>query len=66
LINIYIYIYEDFNFHARSYESDLTGISEVVERNIGVFRQQGNVELEVCNLAEEIFGTGIICESLEQ
>jgi hypothetical protein len=44
----------------------MTGISEVVERNIGVFRQQGNVELEVCNLVEEIFGTGIICESLEQ
>lgn len=42
------------------------GISEVVERNIGVFGQQGDVELEVCNLVEEIFRTGIICESLEQ
>lgn len=42
------------------------GISEVVERNIRVFGQQGDVELEVCNLVEEIFRTGIICESLEQ
>ena len=44
----------------------LIGISEVVEHNIGVFRQQGHVELEVYNLVEEILRTGIICESWEQ
>lgn len=44
----------------------VTGISEVVDRNIGVFRQQGHVELEVYNLVKEILRTGIICESWEQ
>jgi hypothetical protein len=56
-------LYIDSYMHTRMH---LIGISEVMERNIGVFRQQGHVELEVYNLVKEILRTGIICESWEQ
>jgi hypothetical protein len=56
-------LYIDSYMHTRMH---LIGISEVMERNIGVFRQQGHVELEVYHLVKEILRTGIICESWEQ
>lgn len=44
----------------------MTGISEGLECNIGVIGQQGYVELEVCNLVEEILRTATVYQSLEQ
>lgn len=42
-----------------------SGVSKIMEYNIGVIGQQRNVEFEVSNMAKEIFGTGNIFQSVE-
>ena len=41
------------------------GVSELVDNNIGVIGQPGNVELEVCNMGKAISGTTILSKGLE-
>ena len=65
LIKVVIFFWYESRFGCWLFCDLVLGVSKFMECDIGFYGQQGDVESEVCNLAKEIFGTGVVYESLE-
>lgn len=41
------------------------GVSKVMDKHIGVVGQRGNVEHEICNMGEAVFGAAVLSEGVD-